>query len=163
MVVIKDRTKIADLGNDFFKDIDRNGSEFDEFYGTMFNANIDVIEKYLFPRFQKICLVIGMGDGNAKSGVADYIEGMTNERFKILEKCSEEMKTRLQDGSLTIRFTHKRLVHTKLYILVSKDSNKYRAYSGSMNLSEKALHDNFEMLLCDYGLKEDKLYQEIYQ
>ena len=159
MVVIKDRTKIADLGNDFFKDIDRNGSEFDEFYGTMFNANIDVIEKYLFPRFQKICLVIGMGDGNAKSGVADYIEGMTNERFKILEKCSEEMKNRLQDGSLTIRFTHKRLVHTKLYILDSKDSNKYRAYSGSMNLSEKALHDNFEMLLCDYGLKEDKLYQ----
>lgn len=53
MVVIKDRIKIADLGNDFFKDIDRNGSEFDEFYGTMFNANIDVIEKYLFPRFQK--------------------------------------------------------------------------------------------------------------
>ncbi len=163
MVVIKDRTKIADLGNDFFKDIDCNGSEFDEFYGTMFNANIDVIEKYLFPRFQKICLVIGMGDGNAKSGVADYIEGMTNERFKILEKCSEEMKNRLQDGSLTIRFTHKRLVHTKLYVLASKDSNKYRAYSGSMNLSEKALHDNFEMLLCDYGLKEDKLYQEIYQ
>lgn len=53
MVVIKDRTKIADLGNDFFKDIDRNGSEFDEFYGTMFNANIDVIEKYLFPRLKK--------------------------------------------------------------------------------------------------------------
>lgn len=52
MVVIKDRTKIADLGM-IFKDIDRNGSEFDEFYGTMFNANIDVIEKYLFPRFQK--------------------------------------------------------------------------------------------------------------
>ena len=53
MVVIKDRIKIADLGNDFFKDIDRNGSEFDEFYGTMFNANIDVMKSICFRAFKK--------------------------------------------------------------------------------------------------------------
>lgn len=163
MVVIKDRTHIGDLGSDFFADIDRNGASFTEFSGTMFNTNVNVIEKYLLPRFRKIRLVVGMGDGRGSSGVAGYIDGLTNGRLDFLEKCSAELQSRIMDGSLEIRFTKKQLVHTKLYILTAENGLEYRAYTGSMNLSEQALHANHELLLCDYGWQESELFQKVYR
>ncbi|WP_462270197.1 hypothetical protein [Ligilactobacillus agilis] len=46
--------------------------------------------------------------------------------------------------------------------MTNPNGDDYRAYLGSMNLSEQALKRNKEVLLCDHGKTEDLAYQEIY-
>lgn len=81
----------------------------------------------------------------------------------MLTSLDSELRQRFEDGSLELKFSKEVLVHSKVYILTNPNGDDYRAYLGSMNLSEQALKRNKEVLLCDHGKTEDLAYQEIYQ
>lgn len=162
MVVIKDRTVIQDLGTDFFRDIDQNAKGLTIFRGAVYNTSLSFIKKYLLPRFEKIELVIGLSDTKANTALENYLYA-SNEQFKLLTSLDSELRQRFEDGSLELKFSKEALVHSKVYILTNPNGDDYRAYLGSMNLSEQALKRNKEVLLCDHGKTEDLAYQEIYQ
>jgi len=161
MVVIKDRTIIQDLGNDFFKDIDTNAKNLKVFRGSVYNTSLSFIKKYLLPRFEKIELVIGLSNENSNNALENYLYS-SDKQFKLLQGLDSELRQRFQDGSLELRFSKDVLVHSKIYLLTSSDSDDYRAYLGSMNLSEQALKRNKEVLICDHGKVDDITYKKIY-
>lgn len=66
---------------------------------------------------------------------------------------------RILDGSLRLRFTKDKLIHSKVYLMENKEQNTYQCFTGLMNLTETAVSKNFEQLIWDYGSKNDDLYQ----
>ncbi|WP_076461699.1 phospholipase D family protein [Limosilactobacillus caccae] len=129
------------------------------FKGVSFVSSIKFIEENLLPRYQQVTLVLGLSDNGAES-IGKRLSQLTsrNEFVKYGYRHQDSAFTqRILDGSLKLFFTKKELIHTKTYIMTN--DTDYLAFSGSMNLTEAALHRNVEQLDCDYGKQTDKLYQ----
>lgn len=162
MVDIFDRTEIRKISTNFLSEIQKH-PEFDHFWGCTFNTTPSFIQEKLLPHFKKIDLIIGLTGTEAHQALANHINSV-NTATEILEDDKlKELVDRIQDEDCVLRYTKDQMIHTKLYVFTSSMSDEYRAYVGSMNLSDQALRQNREMLICDHGLKSDKLFQTIYQ
>lgn len=144
---------------DFWKFADEHIQKPTEFKGVSFVSSIKFIEKYLLPRYQSVTLILGLSD-NGTASIGQRMAQLTD-RNKFVkygyENRKSEFTKRILDGTLKLYFTKQELIHTKLYLLTN--DHDYLALSGSMNLTEAALHRNVEQLAGDYGSKEAQLYQ----
>lgn len=144
---------------DFWKFADEHIQKPTEFKGVSFVSSIKFIEKYLLPRYQSVTLILGLSD-NGTASIGQRMAQLTD-RNKFVKYGYENQKSeftkRILDGTLKLYFTKQELIHTKLYLLTN--DHDYLALSGSMNLTEAALHRNVEQLAGDYGSKEAQLYQ----
>lgn len=144
---------------DFWKFADEHIQKPTEFKGVSFVSSIKFIEKYLLPRYQSVTLILGLSD-NGTASTGQRMAQLTD-RNKFVKYGYENQKSeftkRILDGTLKLYFTKQELIHTKLYLLTN--DHDYLALSGSMNLTEAALHRNVEQLAGDYGSKEAQLYQ----
>lgn len=143
---------------DFWKFIDENIEKPTEFNGVSFVSSIKFIEKELLPRFPKITLILGLTDNGANS-IGKRMRQLTD-RTKVakysFEHPESEFTKRILDGTLQLFFTKKELIHTKAYLITN--GNDFLALTGSMNLTEQALHRNVELLVADYGPKNMPIY-----
>lgn len=144
---------------DFWKFADEHIQKPTEFKGVSFVSSIKFIEKYLLPRYQSVTLILGLSD-NGTASIGQRMAQLTD-RNKFVKYGYENQKSeftkRILDGTLKLYFTKQELIHTKLYLLTN--DHDYLALSGSMNLTEAALHHNVEQLAADYGSRETQLYQ----
>lgn len=144
---------------DFWKFADEHIQKPTEFKGVSFVSSIKFIEKYLLPRYQSVTLILGLSD-NGTASIGQRMAQLTD-RNKFVKYGYENQKSeftkRILDGTLKLYFTKQELIHTKLYLLTN--DHDYLALSGSMNLTEAALHRNVEQLAGDYGSRETQLYQ----
>ena len=144
---------------DFWKFADEHIQKPTEFRGVSFVSSIKFIEKYLLPRYQSVTLILGLSD-NGTASIGQRMAQLTD-RNKFVKYGYENQKSeftkRILDGTLKLYFTKQELIHTKLYLLTN--DHDYLALSGSMNLTEAALHHNVEQLAADYGSRETQLYQ----
>ena len=144
---------------DFWKFADEHIQKPTEFKGVSFVSSIKFIEKYLQPRYQSVTLILGLSD-NGTASIGQRMAQLTD-RNKFVKYGYENQKSeftkRILDGTLKLYFTKQELIHTKLYLLTN--DHDYLALSGSMNLTEAALHHNVEQLAGDYGSRETQLYQ----
>lgn len=144
---------------DFWKFADEHIQKPTEFRGVSFVSSIKFIEKYLLPRYQSVTLILGLSD-NGTASIGQRMAQLTD-RNKFVKYGYENQKSeftkRILDGTLKLYFTKQELIHTKLYLLTN--DHDYLALSGSMNLTEAALHHNVEQLAGDYGSRETQLYQ----
>lgn len=144
---------------DFWKFADEHIQKPIEFKGVSFVSSIKFIEKYLLPRYQSVTLILGLSD-NGTASIGQRMAQLTD-RNKFVKYGYENQKSeftkRILDGTLKLYFTKQELIHTKLYLLTN--DHDYLALSGSMNLTEAALHHNVEQLAGDYGSRETQLYQ----
>lgn len=74
---------------------------------------------------------------------------------------SDEFLNRVENKTLQLRFTKDQLFHSK-YFIVENDNN-FIIFNGSMNLTQKALNKNHEMMWIYERNKENKQDQVIYQ
>lgn len=144
---------------DFWKFADEHIQKPTEFRGVSFVSSIKFIEKYLLPRYQSVTLILGLSD-NGTASIGQRMAQLTD-RNKFVKYGYENQKSeftkRILDGTLKLYFTKQELIHTKMYLLTN--DHDYLALSGSMNLTEAALHNNVEQLAADYGSRETQLYQ----
>lgn len=144
---------------DFWKFADEHIQKPTEFRGVSFVSSIKFIEKYLLPRYQSVTLILGLSD-NGTASIGQRMAQLTD-RNKFVKYGYENQKSeftkRILDGTLKLYFTKQELIHTKLYLLTN--DHDYLALSGSMNLTEAALHHNVEQLAADYGSRDTQLYQ----
>lgn len=144
---------------DFWKFADEHIQKPTEFRGVSFVSSIKFIEKYLLPRYQSVTLILGLSD-NGTASIGQRMAQLTD-RNKFVKYGYENQKSeftkRILDGTLKLYFTKQELIHTKMYLLTN--DHDYLALSGSMNLTEAALHHNVEQLAGDYGSRETQLYQ----
>lgn len=144
---------------DFWKFADEHIQKPTEFKGVSFVSSIKFIEKHLLPRYQSVTLILGLSD-NGTASIGQRMAQLTD-RNKFVKYGYENQKSeftkRILDGTLKLYFTKQELIHTKLYLLTN--DHDYLALSGSMNLTEAALHHNVEQLAGDYGSRETQLYQ----
>ncbi|MDD6431748.1 MAG: phospholipase D family protein [Lactobacillaceae bacterium] len=160
MLDILDYTKqtlVADA--DFWKFADEHIQKPTEFKGVSFVSSIKFIEKYLLPRYQSVTLILGLSD-NGTASIGQRMAQLTD-RNKFVKYGYENQKSeftkRILNGTLKLYFTKQELIHTKMYLLTN--DHDYLALSGSMNLTEAALHRNVEQLAGDYGTQQSQLYQ----
>lgn len=144
---------------DFWKFADEHIQKPTEFKGVSFVSSIKFIEKYLLPRYQSVTLILGLSD-NGTASIGQRMAQLTD-RNKFVKYGYENQKSeftkRILNGTLKLYFTKQELIHTKLYLLTN--DHDYLALSGSMNLTEAALHHNVEQLAGDYSSRETQLYQ----
>ncbi|MGM9906717.1 phospholipase D family protein [Limosilactobacillus sp.] len=144
---------------DFWKFTDEHIKDATEFRGVSFVSSIKFIEKYLLPRYQSVTLILGLSDNGTASIGQQLAQLMDRNQFVQYgyEHQQSEFTKRILDGTLKLYFTKRELIHTKMYLLTN--DHDYLALSGSMNLTEAALHHNVEQLAGDYGSQKDPLYQ----
>lgn len=144
---------------DFWKFTDEHIKDATEFRGVSFVSSIKFIEKYLLPRYQSVTLILGLSDNGTASIGQQLAQLMDRNQFVQYgyEHQQSEFTKRILDGTLKLYFTKRELIHTKMYLLTN--DHDYLALSGSMNLTEAALHHNVEQLAGDYSSQKDPLYQ----
>lgn len=162
MVDIFDRTDIEKLGSNFLKELDKY-PQFDCFWGCTYNTSPDFIEKNLLSRFEQIKVIIGLTGTNALKALDNHLQTAPALNDYLTKHEDGSLVNRIKDESVTLKYTKDRMIHTKLYVLFSTESGEYRAYLGSMNLSDQALKSNRELLMCDHGQIDDLLFQKVYQ
>ncbi|MGQ5708718.1 phospholipase D family protein [Lactobacillus sp. PSON] len=153
---------IYDLNNqkmiekpDFFELI----ADYSSFKGVSFVGSFKIIEEKLLPNFRQINLILGMED----SQIGQNLDQLFNvpRKVKEISKMSDEFLNRVENKTLQLRFTKDQLFHSK-YFIVENDNN-FIIFNGSMNLTQKALNKNHEMMWMYEGNKENKQDQVIYQ
>lgn len=153
---------IYDLNNQvMLKDSDffslTNG--FDTFSGVSFVSSFKILEKELLPRFKNIKLILGMEDQKTGQSLNQLFD--ISRRVKEIKNASDEFMKRISDGTLQLHFTKDHLFHSKYFIL--ENENKFAIFNGSMNLTNKAIHDNYEMLWLYRGDKNNSADFSIYK
>ena len=132
------------------------------FYGVSFVSSIKFIEENLLPFYQDVELILGLSD-NGNNSIGQRMQELMDKRVSwvnyVENNLESEFAKRILDGSLRLRFTKDKLIHSKVYLMENKEQNTYQCFTGSMNLTETAVSKNFEQLIWDYGSKNDDLYQ----
>lgn len=131
---------------------------FDHFAGVSFVGSFKIIEQKLLPRFKQVDLVLGLEDQRTGQNLNQFFN--LSRRVKELTAASEDFLNRLEDGTLQLRFTKDHLFHSKYFIV--ENNNDFIIFNGSMNLTQRALGDNHEMLWMYAGKKDDPVDQPIY-
>ncbi|MBM7635517.1 phospholipase D family protein [Streptococcus saliviloxodontae] len=127
------------------------------FKGVSFVGSFKIIEELLLPQFQQIDLILGMEDGKTGQHLEQLFS--VNRRSQELLEASPEFLNRLEKGSLQLKFTKEALFHSKYFIL-ENDAGDYAILSGSMNLTQKAMTSNHEMLWLYRGNKHELMSSE---
>jgi hypothetical protein len=133
---------------------------FDSFKGVSFVGSFKIIEKELMPRFKQIDLILGMEDQKTGKNL-DQLFNVSN-KVKELLSVSADFLDRIENQTLQLKFTKDELFHSKYFIVENKTD--FIIFNGSMNLTQKALKHNHEMLWMYHGKKNDlqdlKIYEE---
>lgn len=141
---------------DFFKLVEG----FDTFEGVSFVGSFKIIEQELLPRFNQINLILGMEDQKTGKNLNQLLN--VSNKVQQLLSVSSDFLERIEDQTLQLKFTKDELFHSK-YFIVEKDTD-FIIFNGSMNLTQKALKHNHEMLWMYYGKKNNiqdlKIYEE---
>lgn len=158
-ILDREKNKLYSDGN--FWELSRK-EENDCFYGVSFVSSIKFIEEKLLPFYQDIELILGLSD-NGNNSIGQRMQELMDKRVSwvnyVENNLESEFTKRILDGSLRLRFTKDKLIHSKVYLMENKEQNTYQCFTGSMNLTETAVSKNFEQLIWDYGSKNDDLYQ----
>ena len=158
-ILDRGKNKLYSDGN--FWELSRKG-ENNCFYGVSFVSSIKFIEEKLLPFYQDIELILGLSD-NGNNSIGQRMQELMDKRVSwvnyVENNLESEFAKRILDGSLRLRFTKDKLIHSKVYLMENKEQNTYQCFTGSMNLTETAVSKNFEQLIWDYGSKNDDLYQ----
>ena len=158
-ILDREKNKLYSDGN--FWELSRK-EENDCFYGVSFVSSIKFIEENLLPFYQDIELILGLSD-NGNNSIGQRMQELMDKRVSwvnyVENNLESEFAKRILDGSLRLRFTKDKLIHSKVYLMENKEQNTYQCFTGSMNLTETAVLKNFEQLIWDYGSKNDDLYQ----
>ena len=158
-ILDREKNKLYSDGN--FWELSRK-EENDCFYGVSFVSSIKFIEENLLPFYQDIELILGLSD-NGNNSIGQRMQELMDKRVLwvnyVENNLESEFAKRILDGSLRLRFTKDKLIHSKVYLMENKEQNTYQCFTGSMNLTETAVLKNFEQLIWDYGSKNDDLYQ----
>lgn len=134
-------------------------ADYDCFSGVTFVGSFNLIEKYLLPRFKQIKLILGMEDPQTAQSLNQFFD--LPRRVKEITSANDEFISRIADETLQLKFTKDRLFHSKYYI--TEKGNQFAIFNGSMNLTQKALKSNFEMLWMYIGQKDDPADLKFYQ
>ncbi|NRO23165.1 phospholipase D family protein [Lactobacillus helveticus] len=141
---------------DFFKLVEG----FDTFEGVSFVGSFKIIEQELLPRFNQINLILGMEDQKTGKNLNQLLN--VSNKVQQLLSVSSDFLERIEDQTLQLKFTKDELFHSK-YFIVENDTD-FIIFNGSMNLTQKALKHNHEMLWMYYGKKNNiqdlKIYEE---
>lgn len=158
-ILDREKNKLYSDGN--FWELSRK-EENDCFYGVSFVSSIKFIEEKLLPFYQDIELILGLSD-NGNNSIGQRMQELMDKRVSwvnyVENNLESEFAKRILDGSLRLRFTKDKLIHSKVYLMENKEQNTYQCFTGSMNLTETAVSKNFEQLIWDYGSKNNDLYQ----
>lgn len=158
-ILDREKNKLYSDGN--FWELSRK-EENDCFYGVSFVSSIKFIEENLLPFYQDIELILGLSD-NGNNSIGQRMQELMDKRVSwvnyVENNLESEFAKRILDGSLRLRFTKDKLIHSKVYLMENKEQNTYQCFTGSMNLTETAVSKNFEQLIWDYGSKNNDLYQ----
>ena len=158
-ILDREKNKLYSDGN--FWELSRK-EENNCFYGVSFVSSIKFIEENLLPFYQDIELILGLSD-NGNNSIGQRMQELMDKRVSwvnyVENNLESEFAKRILDGSLRLRFTKDKLIHSKVYLMENKEQNTYQCFTGSMNLTETAVLKNFEQLIWDYGSKNDDLYQ----
>ncbi|OTF88979.1 hypothetical protein A8C46_08180 [Ligilactobacillus salivarius] len=158
-ILDREKNKLYSDGN--FWELSRK-EENDCFYGESFVSSIKFIEENLLPFYQDIELILGLSD-NGNNSIGQRMQELMDKRVSwvnyVENNLESEFAKRILDGSLRLRFTKDKLIHSKVYLMENKEQNTYQYFTGSMNLTETAVSKNFEQLIWDYGSKNNDLYQ----
>lgn len=123
---------------DFFKLVEG----FDTFEGVSFVGSFKIIEQELLPRFNQINLILGMEDQKTGKNLNQLLN--VSNKVQQLLSVSSDFLERIEDQTLQLKFTKDELFHSK-YFIVENDTD-FIIFNGSMNLTQKALKHNHEML-----------------
>lgn len=156
MLTIYDLKKQTMLKDPEFFDLTKG---YDTLSGVSFVGSFKIIEQELLPRFKQIKLILGMEDQKTGQNLNQFFD--ISRRTKEIENASTEFLKRIEDESLQLHFTKDHLFHSKYFIL--ENAAQFAIFNGSMNLTNKALHDNHEMMWLYVGDKNDPVEQAIYQ
>ncbi|WP_367341830.1 phospholipase D family protein [Limosilactobacillus sp.] len=133
---------------------------YQDFRGVSFVSSVKFIEEHLLPQFANIELILGLSD-NGKNPIGQKLSSVLFKRKDqinyAINHADSEFTKRILDGSLKLYFTKTDLIHSKIYLMQNDD--QYRAFTGSMNLTEQAVHHNFEQLEEFYGDVKDIEYR----
>lgn len=132
---------------------------YETFSGVSFVGSFKILEEELLPRFRQVNLVLGMED--RKTG--QNLDQLFNIQAKVTAVlgASPTFLDRLEDGTLDLRFTRDRLFHSKYFLV--EGSRDFLLFNGSMNLTNKALHENHELVWLYRGQKDNPADQAIYR
>lgn len=134
-------------------------SGYEQFSGVTFVGSFQIIEKHLFPQFKQVNLILGMEDQRTGQNLNQFFD--LTRRVKEITSANEQFISRVADESLKLRFTKEHLFHSKYYIV--ENDNQFKIFNGSMNLTQKALTNNFEMLWMYAGSKDNPADLAFYQ
>ena len=156
MLTIYDLKKQTMLTQPEFFDLT---TAYDTLSGVSFVGSFKIIEQELLPRFKQIKLILGMEDQKTGQNLNQFFD--LSRRTKELKNASEEFLRRITDETLQLHFTKDHLFHSKYFIF--ENETQFAIFNGSMNLTDKALHDNHEMMWLYTGDKSVAADQAIYQ
>ena len=114
-------------------------SGYEQFSGVTFVGSFQIIEKHLLPQFKQVNLILGMEDQRTGQNLNQFFD--LTRRVKEITSANEQFISRVADESLKLRFTKEHLFHSKYYIV--ENDNQFKIFNGSMNLTQKALTNNF--------------------
>lgn len=134
-------------------------SGYEQFSGVTFVGSFQIIEKHLLPQFKQVNLILGMEDQRTGQNLNQFFD--LTRRVKEITSANEQFISRVADESLKLRFTKEHLFHSKYYIV--ENDNQFKIFNGSMNLTQKALTSNFEMLWMYAGSKDNPADLAFYQ
>ena len=118
---------------------------YDYFKGVSFVGSFKIIDQKLLPQFKQIDLILGMEDDKTEKNL-DQLLNVSN-KVKQLLSVKADFLDRIENQTLNLKFTKNELFHSKYFIV--ENDQKFIIFNGSINLTEKALKHNHEML-CMY-------------
>jgi len=113
------------------------------FYGCTFVQSFPVIDR-LRQQFKHIELILSIGNGR----VGDILEHISNpkKQARDIARAGEPLLHALESEEVVLRFPTNKVFHSKYFILQNDETKDFLILNGSMNLTQKAIRDNYEKL-----------------
>jgi len=157
LCIVKD-DKIVDMT---FKEI-FDANAFDEFYAVTYVSSPAFFSKVV-KDFKKVKFIIGIDDSEYLSSFTSGIEKFVDIKGRIgfWNDLQKEVKEKICDESISIRFTLDAPIHSKIYLLNNSETGFKRVVIGSANLTEKAFINKKQyedIIIFDNDVEKYDLY-----
>jgi hypothetical protein len=135
---------------------------FDELYAITYVSSPTFFSKVI-KNFSVVRIVLGIDDSYVLTNFTLGLEKLfnTKERIDFWNNLQDDIKEKIQNDSISLRFCSKSPIHSKIYLMRNKRTEAYRVVVGSANLTEAAFSNQkqFEdIIIFDNDKKKFYLY-----
>jgi hypothetical protein len=119
-----------------------NSELYDELYAITYVSSPNFFSK-VAKGFNVVKVVLGIDDSELLTSFTNGLEKITDIKGRVdfWNNLSDEIKEKIQDNSISIRFCSSAPIHSKIYLLNNSKSGEKRVVLGSANLTETAFNN----------------------